>query len=435
MIPIIIYCWLFGRLKLKSRNYKHLTDTSLIDNAMPHKLLIFIFFYLITPVAAADTKLQQQQVKKEIKQLNSSLNTDKKKANTLKSEVRSLEKELGVLTRKEYATEKKIKKIGDQLQKSTIKRKELDEALSVQKKGLAEQLQALYSAGEQSHLRLLLKQDNPSDIGRTVKYFEYLNRSRVDRIAKVKTTLKNIRTIEDESIKAKAELQLLSTQLSSQKILSKNILLKRELAYQQTQKNVSSKSKELKQLKRREANLQSKIDGLIAKSSSPPAPKAALKKTTPPSKQTKKTTQLGRKVQSTQHYRPNQKFSSLRGKLSWPVKGRIIHNYGERRNEKQRWKGTVISAKGGAKVRAIAQGKVEFAGWFNGYGYLVIIRHDKSYRSLYGYNRAVYVKVGQIIQGGKVIAAIGNSGAQKQNALYFEIRKQARTKNPTKWCR
>jgi septal ring factor EnvC (AmiA/AmiB activator) len=113
----------------------------------------------------------------------------------------------------------------------------------------------------------------------------------------------------------------------------------------------------------------------------------------------------------------------------------MIHRYGSIRNAKQRWRGVVIAAPGGRKVRAVARGKIEFAGRLNGYGYLIIIRHDKSYRSLYAYNRAIYKKTGQTVNAGEVIAAVGNSGGQAQNALYFEIRRGTRLQNPSRWCR
>ena len=105
------------------------------------------------------------------------------------------------------------------------------------------------------------------------------------------------------------------------------------------------------------------------------------------------------------------------------------------RNQKQKWKGVLIKAPGGQRVHAVAEGKVEYAGPLRGYGYVVILQHDKNYRTLYAYNRAVYRQTGDVVKAGAVIAAVGNSGGQEQNALYFEIRKGASTKNPARWCK
>lgn len=391
---------------------------------------VVIFIYCFSFSVQAENS-SSGQVDDKIKKLSTGLQADKQKTTQLKDEVEVLEKKLGDITRKSYSTEKKVKQIEKKLKRFARKRKELAAVLDNQKKGLAQQLQAYYSAGEQSHLRLLLRQDNPSSIGRTIKYFEYLNTSRLNKITKVKKTMADIGVIEREGLKNKEKLQALITTLNTQKKASKRLLSKREAVYKQSRTKLLSKDKQLKQLKRKEAGLQAKIDGLVAKSDT----KRGKQRTDKQNKADSAKSATGRVVETSRYIRSNKPFNTLRGKLSWPVKGRIIHGYHSRRNKQQRWKGSVIAASGGSRVRAIAAGEVEFAGWFNGYGYLVIIRHDKRYRSLYGYNRAVHVNVGQPVAAGTTIASVGNSGGQQRNALYFEIRKQTQPQNPAKWCR
>jgi len=403
-----------------------------------------VFLLGVTSHTALANKTQLQ---KDIRALDRGLEREEKKATAARGEVRQLEKKLGVQTRKMYTINKKIKKLDKRLLATTKEKATLDGDLNIQKKGLTLQMQALYSAGEQSHLRLLLKQDDPSDIGRTVKYFEYLNKSRIKKIKSIKVTLSKVRKLETTIATDHKELKQLKTELSIERTSSKNTLQQRTFAYKKINKKVNSKKQKLVRLRKKEAKLQSKIARLVAQNKSQAKAKAkakaqshkdkkkAVASSNKSTKKATKTTQKSRQVGSQQNFVADKKFSSLRGKLSWPVKGRISHSYGQRRNEKQRWKGVVIAASGGRKVHAIARGKVEFSGWFNGYGYLVIIRHDNNYRSLYGYNRAVYVRTGQIVKGGTTIAAVGNSGGQQQNALYFEIRKGTRPRNPAKWCR
>ena len=394
---------------------------------------MLFFVCSILPFSVGANNPSQEQVNNKVDKLSRGLKSDKQEINRLKNEVQALEKKLGDITRKEYATERKVKKIEKKLKRFAIKRKKLAKVLSSQKKGLAQQLQAYYSAGEQSHLRLLLRQDNPSSIGRTIKYFEYMNKSRLSKIAKVKKTLDEIDAIEREGLADKKKLQNLMEKLAIQKKASERVLSKREVIYKKSKKKLLSKDRQLRQLKRKEAGLQSKINGLVKKSDKKSSNKSVNKSKAASATENKRKRKL-RNVE-VGRFHSNKPFTRLRGKLSWPVKGRVLHNYGEKRNRKQRWKGVVISASGGAKVKAIASGEVEFAGWFNGYGYLVIIRHDKHYRSLYGYNRAVHVDVGQTIKAGTTIASVGNSGGQQKNALYFEIRKQAQPNDPAKWCR
>ncbi len=422
---------------------------------LPTVLCVLLSFsFLTSEIATAEpttVEKNSKQLKQDIRALDNRLNKEQKKASAIRGELRVLEKKLGEQDRQSFELTKKIKKVGQRLEKNKAEKVELDSELKVHKKGLSQQMQALYSAGEQSHLRMLLKQDDPSDISRTIKYFEYLNKSRIKKISGVNTTIQKLEKAEASIIQDKSELQRLSSVLSIKKKLSKKILKQRTLAYNKVKKSVNYKKRQLGELKRKEAKLQSVIDRLVRKNQQKiekqqqwektqqrkKAETEALKRKSVSVSQTKKMNiqKSAKQIGINQNFTSNKNFSTLRGKLSWPVRGKMIHSYGQRRNEKQRWKGVVIEATAGKKVRAVARGKVEFSGWFNGYGYLVIIRHDNNYRSLYGYNRAVYVRTGQIVKGGAAIAAVGNSGGQQRNALYFEIRKGSSPRNPAKWCR
>lgn len=406
------------------------------------KLLIFL---LVLPVCTSSViaDSQQQKIQQKIEQASSSLHSAKSKSKKLSQQVIKLEKNLSNISNAQYRTEKKMDKLEKKLGKTSSEKQLLLKSVTQQKEALAQQMQALYTSGEQSHLRLLLKQDDPSDIGRTIKYFEYLNRSRLKKIKKIRASLKKIKKMELKIDKDRSKLKNLTTELSSQKTNLKSTLKTREKSLKRAKKQVSNKAGKLKKLKKQEARLQSMISNLIAKEKreSRANKKRSTKKTSEKSlakiqKSTKnqsKKAPKGKNIKQSK-FISSRPFSFLRGRLSWPVRGRMIHSYGSRRNAKQTWKGVVIAAPGGRKVRAVARGKIEFAGRLNGYGYLIIIRHDKSYRSLYGYNRAIYKKTGETVNAGEVIAAVGNSGGQDQNALYFEIRRGTRLQNPSRWC-
>lgn len=405
----------------------------------------FFILLLLTAVfpSSVTAESQQQKIQKKIEQASSSLHVAKNQSKKLSRQVVKLEKNLSDISKAQYRTEKKMEKLGEKLGKTSSQKQHLLESVLQQKEALAQQMQALYTSGEQSHLRLLLKQDDPSDIGRTIKYFEYLNRSRLKKIKTIHASLNKIKKMESQIGKDRIKLKSLTTELSSQKTNLKSTLKNREKSLKTAKKQVANKAGKLKRLKKQEARLQSMISNLIAKEkreSRAKKEKAIKKANAKPShktqKQTKnqaKTSKKGKQLTQSK-FTSSRPFSFLRGRLSWPVRGRMIHRYGSRRNAKQTWKGVVIAAPGGRKVRAVARGKIEFAGRLNGYGYLVIIRHDKNYRSLYGYNRAIYKKTGQTINAGEVIAAVGNSGGQDQNALYFEIRRGTRLQNPSRWC-
>jgi len=94
-----------------------------------------------------------------------------------------------------------------------------------------------------------------------------------------------------------------------------------------------------------------------------------------------------------------------------------------------------IEAKAGSVVRAVADGRVAFADWFQSFGLLLIVDHGEGYLSLYGHNQSLSKKVGEVVRGGELIAAVGDSGGQNLSGLYFEIRYRGTAEDPAQWCR
>ena len=129
-------------------------------------------------------------------------------------------------------------------------------------------------------------------------------------------------------------------------------------------------------------------------------------------------------------------FAKLKGKLKWPTSGRRLKAYGEsRRIGSLRWQGVVIAGKEGQEVKAVSHGRVAYADWLRGYGLLLIIDHGDGYMTLYGHNQSLFREVGDWVEKGEVIAAVGNSGGIDNHALYFEIRKDGKPTDPIRWCR
>ncbi|SHH40357.1 Murein DD-endopeptidase MepM and murein hydrolase activator NlpD, contain LysM domain [Caloranaerobacter azorensis DSM 13643] len=117
-----------------------------------------------------------------------------------------------------------------------------------------------------------------------------------------------------------------------------------------------------------------------------------------------------------------------------PAKGKITSGYGYRRNPfgkgREFHKGLDITNKPGTKIRAAGSGIVTFAGYYGGYGKVIIISHGYGYQSIYGHNRKLLVKVGQHVKKGEVIAEMGNTGRSTGPHLHFEIRYYGKAVNP-----
>ena len=128
-----------------------------------------------------------------------------------------------------------------------------------------------------------------------------------------------------------------------------------------------------------------------------------------------------------------------RGKIPWPVSGKIIVPYGKYRNPEYNAvvenTGIQIQAPMGTPFRAVAAGTVRFADWFKGYGKLVILDHGKGYYSIYAQASQLNVAEGQVVAAGQVLGNVGDTGSLVGSSLYFEIRKDAVPQDPLRWLR
>jgi septal ring factor EnvC (AmiA/AmiB activator) len=130
-----------------------------------------------------------------------------------------------------------------------------------------------------------------------------------------------------------------------------------------------------------------------------------------------------------------QSFASLRGTLQWPSSGRLLHQFGAKReSDNQSWQGVLIGTDTGAPVTAVSHGRVAFADWLRGFGLLLIIDHGEGYMSLYGRNQSLFKEVGDWVAAGELIAVVGTSGGEEETGLYFEIRNNGIPMNPARWC-
>lgn len=93
-------------------------------------------------------------------------------------------------------------------------------------------------------------------------------------------------------------------------------------------------------------------------------------------------------------------------------------------------KGLDIAAKIGTPINVAEAGVVTFAGWMNGYGYLVIVQHASGYETYYGHCNSFNSSVGDEVQKGDVIAFVGNTGRSTGPHVHFEVRINGATYDP-----
>ncbi|KGJ91139.1 murein hydrolase activator EnvC family protein [Colwellia psychrerythraea] len=290
----------------------------------------------------------------------------------------------------------------DKISTLAIEKKQLTIAKQKQENLLAQQLRSAYTTGQHDYLKLLLNQDQSEKIQRTISYYQYLNQARMKEIDKFQATIAQLLQVSTEH---QAQIEHLQ-QLKEKQLQQGN----------QLRANKSQRSKTLKKLSRTLLSSQQQLNKLKAEENNL---NQALSK-------------LAAIIQAEIDLTG---LSKLKRKLSWPVKGRMLHRFGTRKQGYLKWKGVLITAPISRQVQTIHNGTVLFSDWLKGYGLLTVIDHGNGYMSLYAHNQTLLKSVGDRVETGEPIALVGQSGGQEQSGLYFEIRHQGKALNPKLWCR
>jgi septal ring factor EnvC (AmiA/AmiB activator) len=136
---------------------------------------------------------------------------------------------------------------------------------------------------------------------------------------------------------------------------------------------------------------------------------------------------------------PGTGLEPLRGKMEWPVKGKVIAPFGTFRHPEFAAeilrKGIDIDTPIGEEIRAVEKGTVVYSDRFAGYGKMLIIDHGERYYTIYGHLSEILKKMGDEIKRGEVIGKAGDSDSFAGSKLYFEMRKDGHSVDPLPWFR
>ncbi|NQT24926.1 peptidoglycan DD-metalloendopeptidase family protein [candidate division KSB1 bacterium] len=132
------------------------------------------------------------------------------------------------------------------------------------------------------------------------------------------------------------------------------------------------------------------------------------------------------------------KFASQKGKLNWPVSGKVIQKYGRQKNPitKTWWEnnGIDVTAASGVEVLNVAVGRVKYVDWQRSMGNLVLIDHG-GYYTVYGHLDVVDVDIGQDLFEGTSIGRLGEPDSLYGSILHFELWNGKDHVNPEHWLR
>ena len=425
------------------------------------RVLIALALTCLLQPAFADERAQTQQqldaTRQDIAELKKLLGKLQKEKSGVQKDLKGTETEMGKLEKQVEALQNELKKSEAELQRLDTEKKKLQSARIEQQRLIAVQARAAYQNGRQEYLKLLLNQQNPEKFARTLTYYDYLSQARLEQLKSFNETLRQLANVEKNIAMQQAQLLVQKSSLDSQRDELDKVRKERQqvlaklnddvkardqklAAREQDQTDLSKVLKTIEETLARQAREaeQAQKKALIAQQE---AEKKRLREaqadadvTDAPRKPVKSTP--GALVSSSGQTFGGP-FASSRGKLPWPVDGRLLARFGETRggDARTKWDGVMISASAGSQVHAVHGGRVVFADWLRGAGLLVILDHGNGFLSLYGHNQTLLKAAGDVVKAGESISTVGNSGGQDTPALYFAIRQQGHPSDPAQWCR
>lgn len=363
--------------------------------------------------AGAESQLDPDQasarleaLRERIQAIENRLDRSRAEESRLSRSLREVETRLSETRRELAATEARLERQQSRLQELQDKQAGLEQELGRHSGGLEQYLRTAFMLGRQESIKLVLNQEDPQRLGRTLTYYRYLARDRAEAITQARQALEALAAVERDIRTQLASLEATREQRAGQQQALERQQAERSGLLARLREEIQTDQGRLAQMEQDEQRLQQLLEDL----------RRALADVQVPDR----------------HQRP---FKALRSELPWPVAGRLTNRFGQaREHQGLRWRGVFIAAEAAQPVRAIARGRVAYADWLRGFGLLIIVDHGDGYMSLYGHNQALFREPGDWVEDGEVLARVGDTGGALETGLYFELRHEGKPIDPLKWC-
>jgi septal ring factor EnvC (AmiA/AmiB activator) len=379
-------------------------------------------FALHAAQSAQSAKRELKGLERSLNNLQKALKKERSKRSKEEQKLQKDEQRISQLGSQISTIDKKLKSLSKNLASFVAKKSDLEDKLSKQQQVLSALIKQRYQLGDQTPLKLLIKQQDPEQVSRMLVYFDKLRQHQAKQVDRYKVLLAQKQTNDADIDETQQALitQRKSVEKARKKLQATRLQRKKNLAL--SDKKIAKNRTKITKLavdKKRLNNVVNSIQHAINKQKL--AQLSAQKK------------QQQREIAAAKaaDKRP---FSQLKGKLRWPAKGKVVRSFGSVENN-LRYDGVLIRTKQGTPVYAVHGGKIVFSDWLRSYGMVLIIDHGSGYLTLYGHNDQLKKKVGDKVYSGETIALAGSSGGNSRPGLYFAIRRNGKTTNPKAWLK
>lgn len=380
---------------------------------MPMLRCFFLFCFVLLGLAVTvwadldDNLNQLKQIQQRIENAEVDLQHKQKSEVQFSRELALLKRTLQRIDQRISALKKEQRQVSADIEQQQLQVEAGKKALRAVGRRLEKRLVALYKEGEIGPLKILFSADSPSEL---VQQYHYLTRV-ISHDQELLSEYRQVIEAQQQRLTALETLKQQKVALLEKEKQQRQVAADGRSLQSRLLRQVKSEKKQLQQelaaLQEKAARLQGLVKRLrqeqISQPQTPPAAGAV-------------------------------RFSEGRGKLGWPVNGRVVIGFG---TKEDRALGTYYESNGieiavapGTSIQAVADGKVVYADWFNGYGNLIILSHAGGYHTLYAQAAELLKSLGETVRAGEVV---GKSGLGGRDSIYFEVRHQGTPVDPLYW--
>ncbi|MFL6593423.1 MAG: murein hydrolase activator EnvC family protein [Luteimonas sp.] len=389
-------------------------------------LAVFALLGVSIPASVAQSSREAERkldrIKRELKDVAAERRAIEGRRSDASRELRSADEQLGHSSRALSETQQQLAQQQASLGALQQRRASMETDLAAQRRELATLLRAAYAVGDAAPLKLMLAQDRVADANRLLTLHRYLQRARAQRISALTAQLHELETVEQQIAQARSRLDAEQIAQRGQLAQLERDRKTRAQVVAQLDARYRDRAQREKALGRDAKGLERLLAQLRAAAAREAQRKAAARDAAPTGNGTRPRPPV---IASA---RPLQV-----GGLGWPVSGALLAGFGGTLPDGGASQGVLIAAPTGTTVRAVADGRVVFSDWMNGYGLILIVDHRNGTMSLYAHNEALLRDTGDNVKRGDPVASVGNSGAPGAPALYFELRRDGRPTDPIGW--
>lgn len=359
-------------------------------------ITVFIAFKQNAYSGLEEEKRKLEQYKQELEAVKKSLREVTDYSAQLEALIGNLNSEIVIVEKQIEETKANINSLELQIKEKEGQIKTKEEEIKLREGDLESTIGFSYKMSNYSTMELLFEGQDPQSISKRIAYLSYIS--------------SYTKKLMDQAIADKKTLQEKKQNLANDKANLENFLYQKEKEEEILKEEIEMKESIVKALKEKKSYYlykKEEIEKIIEEEN----------------KLIAKLIEEARKSQL-----------KLEENLIWPVRGTITSNYGQRIHPifgtKDFHEGIDISAPSGTPIKAVAYGKVSYAGWMTGYGNVIIIYHGSDVSTLYAHLSTIKVKNGQVVKQGDIIGNVGSTGWSTGPHLHFGIYVGEQAVNP-----